>query len=85
MQLEKLIFNFTQYIRWLCLETLWLLSLQHVQQSLQATQAQQRVREPCLFYQLENPTEADANDLQGRKLVFIKDQGSGTEYYSKTI
>lgn len=57
------IFSLTKHIRRLSLKALWLLSLQHVQQSLQATQAQWGVREPSLFNQLEYPTQANANNL----------------------
>lgn len=53
----------TKHIRRFSLKTLRLLPLQHVQQGLQATQAQRGVREASLFNQLKHPTQANADDL----------------------
>ena len=56
----------TQYVGGLCLEALRLLALQHVQQGLQAAQAQRGVGETSLLDQLEDATQPDADDLGGR-------------------
>jgi len=57
------VLGLTQHIRRLGLKALGLLTLQHVQQGLQAAQAQRGVREPRLFDQLKHPAQADADDL----------------------